>query len=193
MANVDKPNGFRPVKTMSGAPISSMIRTCGVADGADIFVGDAINIESGLAAVGATGDEGFAGVAVGFGKFDEGGLTPQGPYNPDSLTTRYYDDSASTHTEWVCYYVPVNDVIFEAQTAADLDLTVGGVCDYAAGTGNTTTGISGAEIATSSNNDLIVVELPTIPGNDPTLTNARVYVKFLTNYDRTAARANYDV
>ena len=192
MANVDRPNGFRPVKTMSGAPLSSMVRTCGVADGADIFVGDAVNIESGLAAVGATGDEGFAGVAVGFGKFDAAGLTPQGPYNPDNLTTRYYDDSASTHTEWVCYYVPCNDVIFEAQTAADLDLKVGDVCDYAAGTGNTTTGISGAEIATSSNNDLIVVELPTIPNNDPSLTNARVYVKFLTNYDRTAARANYD-
>ena len=192
MANVDKPNGFRPVKTMSGAPLTSLIRTCGVADGADIFVGDAINIESGLAAVGATGDEGFAGVAVGFGKFDSAGLQPMGPYNPDSLTTRYYDDSASTHTEWVCYYVPCNDVIFEAQTAADLDLKVGDVCDYAAGTGNTTTGISGAEIATSSNNDLIVVELPNIPNNDNSLTNARVYVKFLTNYDRTAARANYD-
>ena len=69
MANKDTPNGFRPVKTMSGAPLTSMIRTCGVADGADIFVGDAVNIESGLAAVGATCDEGFAGVAVGFGKF----------------------------------------------------------------------------------------------------------------------------
>ena len=193
MANVDRPNGFRPVKTMSGAPLTSMIRTCGVADGADIFVGDAINIETGLAAVGATGDEDFAGVAVGFGKFTADGLTPLGPYNPDSLTTRYYDDTASTHTEWVCYYVPCNDVIFEAQTAADLDLKVGDACDYAAGTGNTTTGISGAEIATSSNNDLIVVELPTIVGNDPATIWARVYVKFLTNYDRTAARANYDV
>lgn len=193
MANVDRPNGFRPVKTMSGAPLTGMVRTCGVADGADIFVGDAINIESGLAAVGATGDENFAGVAVGFGKFDAAGLVPAGPYNPGDLMTRYYDDSASTHTEWVCYYVPVDDVIFEAQTAADLDLKVGDVCDYAAGTGNTTTGVSGAEIATSSNNDLIVVELPSRPDNDPTLTNARVYVKFIVNYDRTAARANYDV
>ena len=192
MANKDTPNGFRPVKTMSGAPVSGLIRTCGVADGADIFVGDAINIESGLAAVGATGDENFAGVAVAFGKFDASGNIPVSAYNPDSLTTRYYDDSASTHTEWVCYYVPVDDVIFEAQTAADLDLVVGGTCDYAAGTGNTTTGISGAEIATSSNADLIVVELPAIVGNDPDTINARVYVKFLTNYDRTAARANYD-
>jgi len=193
MANVDKPNGFRPVKTMSGAPLTSMIRTCGVANGADIFVGDAVNIETGLAAVGATGDEDFAGVAVGFGKFDAAGLTPLGPYDPDSLATpNYYDDSASTHTEWVCYYVPCDDVIFEAQTAADLDLVVGGVCDYAAGTGSVTTGISGAEIATSSNNDLIVVELPTIVGNDPALIHARVYVQFLTNYRRTASRANYD-
>ena len=192
MANRDTPNGFKPVKTMSGAPMTSMIRTCGVADGADIFIYDAINIESGLAAVGATGDENFAGVAVGFGKFDSSGQTATGPFNPDAFL-QYYDDSASTHTEWVCYYVPVDGVIFEAQTAADLDLKVGDVCDYAAGTGSTSTGISGAEIATSSNNDLIVVELPTIVGNDPALTNARVYVKFLTNYDRTAARANYDV
>ncbi len=56
MANVDRPNGFKIVKTLSGAPISSMIRSVGVTDGTDIFVGDLISLTSGLAAVAATND-----------------------------------------------------------------------------------------------------------------------------------------
>jgi hypothetical protein len=178
MANVDRPNGLIPVGTLSGAPVSGLVRAVGVADAADIFVYDPINLESGLAAPGATNDTAFLGVAVGFGKFDKDGKTPLGPYNPSSLTTRFYDDSASTHTEWVCYYVPADDVIFEAQTATALTMVVGDTCDLSYTAGSQTTGISAAELTTSSNADFNVVKVPLIPDNDHTLVWGRYHVMF---------------
>jgi hypothetical protein len=175
MANVDRPNGFTLVKTFSGAPLSALVRTVGVADGEDIFVGDVINLESGLADPGATDDAALLGVAVGFGKVDADGY-PLGPFNPASLTTLYYDDSASTHTEWVCYYVPMVDGVFAVQTNADLDLVVGGACDLVDAAGDAATGRSRQEVGTSTNADFLVVELPNIVGNDPASANAVVYV-----------------
>jgi len=180
VANIDRPNGFRAVKTLSGAPLHTAIRAIGVADGADIFIGDPINLESGLAAPGATNDEDFLGVAVGFGKF-EGGV-PTGPFNPSDLGQRYYDDSASTHTEWCCFYYPADDVIFEAQTAAALTIVVGGTCDLAYVDGNTTSGISACEIATSSNADLVVVEIPSLVDNVATTIWGRYWVMFARGY-----------
>ena len=182
MANVDRPNGFRPVKTLSGAPWASLIRTVGVADGEDIFIGDIVNLESGLADPGATNDAALLGVAVGFGKVDGDG-NPLGPFNPDDLSKRYYDDSASTHTEWVCYYVPVGDVIFEAQTATALSLVVGGTCDLADATGDSTSGISRQEITTSTNADFTVVEIPKYVDNDHTAVWGRYWV-MVTNAEQ---------
>lgn len=175
MANVDRPNGFRVVKTLSGAPLSGMIRTAGVTDGADIFVGDLVTLTSGLILAAATNDTAILGVAVGFGKVDADGA-PLGPFNPDNLGTRYYDDSASTHTEWVCYYIPVDDVILEGQTASALTLAVGATCDLLATTGNVTTGISAHELASNVNADFTVVERPNITGNDRTLVWGRYWV-----------------
>lgn len=183
MANTDRPNGFTPVKTLSGAPLSGMIRTIGVADSDDLFIGDIFNIESGLADVGATGDTALQGVCVGFGKVEGGDSIPHA-YNPDNLTTLYYDDSASTHTDFVAYYIPTFDVIFEVQTATALDLAIGATCDLAdAGGGNTTTGRSTQEITTSSNADFVVVEHPKILDetaggyNDRTAAAGRYYVR----------------
>ncbi len=177
MANTDRPNGFRPVKTLSGAPWTSLIRYVGVADGEDIFIGDVINLESGLADPGATNDGAILGVAVGFGKVDADGI-PLGAFNPANLEKRYYDDSAETHTDWVVYYVPADDVIFEAQTNTALTLAIGANCDLedADHSGSTTTGISGQEITTSTNADFTVVEHPKYPDNDRTLIHGRYWV-----------------
>ena len=182
MANVDRPNGFRPVKTLSGAPVASVIRSVGVTDAADIFVGDAISITSGLAVAMAV--EGIcAGVAVGFGKVDSMSGKAGGPVNPDDLMTRYYDDSASTHTEWVCYYVPAEDCIFEAQVDDTAEVgVVGEAYDILATAGNTTTGISKHEIngnALTNDGDVVIVEIPDIVGNDPELAFGRYWVKFV--------------
>ena len=176
MANVDRPNGFKVVKTLSGAPITSMMRSIGVTDGADMFVGDIINLASGLAAVGATDDAALMGVAMGFGKKDAMSQQVSGPFNADSLMTRYYDDSASTHTDWVVYYVPIMDVVLEAQTATALTKLVGETVDLLATAGDTTTGQSRQEITTSSNADFTVVEIPSYPDNDPTLVWGKYWV-----------------
>jgi hypothetical protein len=180
MANIDRPNGFRPVKTFSGAPVTSLIRAIGVADGADIYVGDAISLASGLGAASATNDSAILGVAVGFGKFDKDGRTPLGMFNPENLnsTGKFYDDSASTHTEWCVYYVPADDVIFEVQTATALTKVPGDTMDLLATAGSATTGQSAHEATTSSNADLTVVEVPVLVGNTPTEVWGRYWVMF---------------
>ena len=175
MANVDRPNGFSLVRTFSGAPLTSLIRTVGVADGEDIFRGDIVNLETGLADPGATDDASFLGVAVGFGKVDGEGV-PLGPYDPDNLTTLYYDDSASTHTDWVAYYVPVGDAIWEAQTDSAQTFVVGSPCDLVDAAGHALSGQSRQEITSTTNADFVVIEIPKIVGNDPTLAAGRYYV-----------------
>jgi hypothetical protein len=181
MANVDRPNGFRPVKTFSGAPLSSLIRSVGVADGTDIFVGDALKLSSGLAASSTAHDDNIIGVAVGFGRVGTDGV-PLGMFNPDNLNTpQYYDDSASTHTQWVCYYVPVDDVLFEAQfDGTPTTPTVGQGYGLIYTTGSTTTGQSQQEIDGDDTTDVDVniVEIIRAPWNDHTAAYGRVLVKF---------------
>ena len=182
MANVDRPNGFRPVKTLSGRPVNSLIREVGVADGADIFIGDAISLTTGLA--GRLAVEGVtAGVAVGFGKKNAMENRVGGMFNADALMTRYYDDSANTHTDWVCYYVPAEDCIFEAQIDDTAEVgVVGEAYDIIVGTGSVSTGLSDMEIngnALTNDGDVVIVEIPEIVGNDPSLAFGRYWVKFV--------------
>jgi hypothetical protein len=175
MANVDRPNGFKLVKTFSGQPVNALIRSIGVADGEDIFVGDALNLESGLADPAATNDADLLGVAVGFGKKNT--MSQQaGDVNPDNLTTLFYDDSANTHTDWVVYYVPFSDGVFEVQTATALTLAIGATADLSDATGDSTSGQSRQEITTSSNADFIVVGTVDRPDNDSTLVWGRYLV-----------------
>ena len=177
MANPDKPNGFKLVKTLSGAPVGSVIRSVGVTDGTDIFRGDLLSLTSNLAAVAATNDATFLGVAVGFGKVSDMSAEYASAFNPDDLTKLYYDDSASTHTEWRVFYVPVDDAIFEVQSDTDIDLAIGDPCDLLATTaGSTTTGISGQQVGANTNTDMHVVDIPPYPDNDATLANTRYHV-----------------
>jgi len=177
MANPDRPSGFKFVKTISGAPVASVMRSVGVTDGADMFVGDLISLDTNLGKVGATNDADFLGIAVGFGKVDGASGEYASAYNPDNLTTLYYDDSASTHTDWRVFYVPLQDAVFEVQSDTDLDLAVGDPCDLLVTTaGSTVTGISGQQVGANTNTDMRVVEIPTYPDNDSTLANTRYFV-----------------
>jgi hypothetical protein len=181
MNNKDTPNGFKPVKTFSGAPWSSMIRTVGVADGGNIFIGDAIKLSSGLAAASTAHADVIVGVAVGFGRLGVDG-TPMGMFNPANLNTpQFYNDSSSTHTEWVCYYVPVNDVLFECQfDGTPTTPVVGQGYGLIYTTGSTTTGISAMEIDGDDVTDIDVqlVEFVREPGNNWAAAFGRVLVKF---------------
>jgi len=177
MANPDKPNGFKFVKTLSGAPVAAVARSVGVTDAVDLFVGDMLQLTSNLAAVGATNSATFLGVAVGFGKVSDMQGEYSSAFNPDVLTTLYYDDSASTHTEWRVWYVPVDDAIFEVQSDTDLDLAIGDPCDLLTTTaGSAVTGISGQQVGANTNTDMYVVDIPPYPDNDSTLANTRYHV-----------------
>jgi len=177
MANPDRANGFKLVKTLSGAPVANMIRSVGVTDGADMFRGDLISLDTNLGKVAVTNDADFLGVAVGFGKVTDMTGEYASAFNPDDLTKLYYDDSASTHTEWRVFYVPLQDAIFEAQSDTDIDLAVGDPCDLLATTaGSTVTGISGHQVGANTNTDMRVVDIPAYPDNDSTLANTRYHV-----------------
>ena len=181
MANPDRPSGFRPIKHTSGSSVTGQIRAIGVTDAVDLFVVDMLNLESGLAAIGATNDAAFLGVAVGFGKVDAmTGSIGSALVNPENLNQIYYDDSASTHTDYVVFYVPAQDMIFEVQSNADLDLVVGSPCDLINTAGSTATGRSLQEVGTNTNSDFVVVEIPDYVDNDSTLTNTRYWVQVTT-------------
>jgi len=176
MANLDAPNGFRPVGTISGAPVASTLRAVGVADGEDIFIGDMVNLESGLADPMATNDAAVLGAVVGIGKYDALTGSAATGLNVADLNVRFYDDSASTHTDYFVLVAPADDCIYEVQSNADLDLVVGNNCDLVDGTGNSVTGRSIQEVGTSTNADFTVIAIPDRPDNDSTLTNTRYHV-----------------
>jgi hypothetical protein len=175
MANPDRPRGFTPVKTLSGAPVSSMLISVGVADGEDIFIGDMVNLESGLADPMATNDSAVLGAVVAVGKYVNGQRV--GGFDPDNLVPTFYDDSASTHTDYYVLVAPATDCIYEVQSNADLDLVVGSPCDLVDGVGSSTSGRSIQEVGTNTNSDFVVVDIPQYPDNDSTLTNTRYWVR----------------
>ena len=175
MANLDAPRGFTPVKMLDGSSWHGQVRTITPADSADIFIGDLINLESGLADPAVTTDVDILGCVVGVGKEVDGAAA--GAFNPDDLVTTYYDDSSMVNTDYVIYYVPVKNLIMSVQTAVDLRASVDGdTLDITGVAGSQTTGRSIMEVTTSANTDVTIVELPNIIGNDLTLVNATVYV-----------------
>lgn len=188
MANPDKPNGFKLVRTLSGAGLASVIRSIGVTDSVDIFRGDMVSVTSNLAAISTTADSTILGVAVSFGKVSSMVNEYGSGYNPDDLTKLYYDDSASTHTEWRCFYVPVIDAIFEVQSDTALGLAIGDPCDLLKTTaGVTATGISGQQVGANSNEDFYVIDIPPYPDNDSSLANTRYHIAVTKNAQAFAA------
>jgi len=176
MANPDRPRGFTPIKMLSGAPWAGNVRSVAVAAGTDIFLGDLLVLAAGLATPAATSATNVLGVAVGFGKRDKGSGQFASAYNPDNLTTLYYDDGASVAADWRVFYVPVYDMVFEAQSDAALSLAVGDPADLLATAGNPVTGRSAQEIAASVNGDVAVVEIPAFQDNDPLTANTRYWI-----------------
>ncbi len=178
MANPDRPRGFTPVHMLSGSAWAGNVRSIGVTDAADIFIGDALSLVTNLGKIMTTADATMLGVAVGFGKKDAASGQYASAYNPDNLTTLYYDDSASTHTDWRVFYVPFDDMVFEVQSNADLDAAAGDIVDLIGTAGNTATGRSNHEIGAGTT-DFRIVEIPAYPDNDSTLTNTRYWVTAL--------------
>jgi hypothetical protein len=176
MANIDRPRGFTPVKHSDGSPYRGETQTIQPKDGADIYIGDAITLDTGFADRFASGDT-CLGVCVGVGKKDPNTGYYASAANPENLNEIWYDDSDHTHTDFVIYYVPAEGMVFECQSAIDASAAVKGtVYDVAIAAG--VAGRSGMELTTDSNHDLVVYEIPQKVGNDPTLIHASYHVYF---------------
>jgi len=212
MANADRANGFRPVKTIWGSPWNAVLRPLGLGDGSsdttlnhgDCYIGDMIKLSSGLV-LPANSSDTILGVAMGFGKTPSGtmggsdALNAGGMFNPDDLSVAgNHFRHTYTNTEWFCWYAPAEGMVFEVQTATGVTVAnfdavgdlgdVFGTADNSLGAneahGSRTTGLSTEEIGAASNNDVKIVAIPTHPDNDRTLVNASIHVYFqATEFD----------
>lgn len=191
MANVDTPFGLTPVRYKSGAPYNGAANPYYVpaSYATALFIGDpVIKVAAGAntTAVSAPGLGSFAigtlpqvnkatagdtnritGVIVGIGA------------NPDNLSVNYNPAS----TEAVIWVADDPFLIFEIQAdgavpAASIGLNANLIYTH---TGNTTSGLSGAELNTAAmaadaSNQLLIVRAVNREDNDTTLTHAKVEV-----------------
>lgn len=141
MANVDKPNGFRPVMHLNGSPYNGQFRKYFSA-GDNLFMGDLVEQRAaGVASndgvypsvdrLDAAGDR-IVGVVVGW------------EANPDALSNLYHAASSS----FAVYIADARDLIMEAQSddatmvTADVGLNISPTVTA----GDTTTGQSKMEL-----------------------------------------------
>ena len=144
MANVDRPNGFRPVGHLSGGGYTGRVRKYYSVNDA-LFLGDLVEKE-------ATGTASGSGGYAGVDRMDTGtgdilvGCVVGWEINPDSLNAMHHAASATLA-------VYINDdpmTIYEGQCDGTLAVTdIGLNADVTLGAGSTTTGASGMEIAAS--------------------------------------------
>lgn len=192
MANVDTPFGLRPIRHRNGAPYNGATNAYYIpaSYGTALFIGDPVvkTGTSNTAAVKVPGGGNFEiGTAPEINKATAGdgnrmtGVIVGFAANPDNLTHQYNPAS----TERIAYVCDDPDVIFEIQAdgaipAASIGLN--GVLIYTH-SGSTTTGLSGAELDTTSDapaadasNQLLIVRAVNRSDNDTTLTHAKVEV-----------------
>lgn len=144
MANLDRPSGLRPVRTLSGAPFK--IEECCIlaADGTATFVGDPVKLsgtghtDGTPAVVQAAAGDALFGVVVGFA--------------PDPTNLNLVHRTASTFRR--CFVVVGPDVVYEIQEDSDggaMAVTDIGKCgDVVVAAGNATTGTSAVELDSSN-------------------------------------------
>jgi len=140
---VNAPYGFMPVRTLGGGQIRSFGLRGGIASayGTAIFRGDPVKLVTAgtyqLAAAGEAISAIFAGWAP-----EDGGV-----YN----TGRYWVAGTTYTKAPMCYFWPIEDMLFSVQGAGTIAQTaLGDAADHNAGTGNTRSGQSGAFLASGS-------------------------------------------
>lgn len=152
MANADTPFGFKPIRKVGAAPTTGGVNRYyrGSGDSAAVFIGDPVNL-------GGTGDTAGTSPSVVRATAGSGGLTigvvvAIENNTSDNLSRTYLPASTAG-------YVLVADdpeqeyEVQEDSTSTNLAITaIGSNVDFVIGSGNTTTGISAAEIQTSSVN-----------------------------------------
>jgi hypothetical protein len=193
MANVDSPFGLKPVRHMMGVPLSATIHPYYVPGdyGTALFIGDPVikvGAGSNTAAVSAPGAGAFAiGTLPAINKATAGdgnqitGVIVGFAANPANLDQKHNP----ANTERIAYVCDDPFMVFEIQAdgaipAASMGLNAVLIYTHA---GNTTTGLSGVELDTTSDapaadasNQLLILNAVNREDNDTTLTHAKVEV-----------------
>ena len=170
MANVDKPSGFRPVATLSGAAYNGQMRK--YVSEANLFMGDLVTADgtgSGMYPTCARGTaaDALIGAVVGW------------EADPDGLGNLYCSSGT------VVYIADDPSLIFEAQGESNIPIAeIGLNADFVVAAGSTVTGLSNMEIdgggttapATTATLPLRLLQLSDKEDQDHTLTNNRVLV-----------------
>jgi hypothetical protein len=186
MSSVSRPNGFAPVKHVTGAPYNGQTNVYFVpsTDGTAIFVGDLVKLAgaardpSGVPTVARAGaTDAVIGVVVGMMFSGIGDVQNVPPVT--SLDLPIYR-AASTNRYLLVADSP--DLIFEAQTSAALTAAdVGLNASPTTTAGSTTTGTSAevvdmATVNTTATLPLKIVGWPQRPDNNLTDTYTKAYV-----------------
>lgn len=183
MANVLK-GGFRVVGTMSGSELPKpMIRPVANNYGTALGIYDVVaQTTDGTIIVGAAATAGaIIGVATGF-SYVTGGKRVLSNYLPASTT--FSPTTVGSKNESLVEFIPLTpDVVCEVQcddattatTIAGYNALVGENCDIAAGTANSTTGISGQLLDISTHTTATAnFRIVAIPGYD-LVTNQQIW------------------
>jgi hypothetical protein len=190
MANISRPMGFRPAKSLLGAPWTGLIRFYNAANRAadttnnhgDIYIGDPVKLVAG-AVLPANSNDIVLGVCVATG-VTTNSFGQTGYFNPNNLGQRYLGAA----DVGVVGVVPAEGVLFEIESASDLDLVQGSVADFnlvaAVAHGSRLTGYSNVRLVTSVNSDVQVVENVTSPNNDFAPANDTTAAKYLVMFKK---------
>ena len=189
MANTNAPFGFRQYSGTGSAPTYEQVPVRIAYDATNIFFGDPVTPTSaGLVVQGAGADAQTAGIFVGCQYLSVS--------QKRTVWSNYWPGSDVAATNYVIGYI-VNDpnAKFLAQVGAT-GLVVADVnsnIDYAIGTGNTMSGISGASLdqttlATTSTLPFRVVSLVTEPPGAPG-TAAGAYNYVIVSFNNVSTKA----
>lgn len=177
MANTDGAFGFRPI-SKDGSPYNGGTMRCSIiaTDTTAVFIGDAVMLDGssngGYPGVtqAATASGGVYGVVTAF------------EANPDALSDQYRKASTLRY----CQVASVIDTEFECQDDGTITAASSGLnADFIVAAGDTTYGISGMEIdstteAATSTLDLQLVRPVDRADNDASAANSKWIVRFNT-------------
>lgn len=178
MANIDRPNGFRPVGTLSGAPYNGAVIRCVSTD--NLFTGDLVKWASDPLAIGE--GPGYPDVDRCTATTDliVGVVTGWDPNPSVALDRKYYTGGSGL----AVHIAPIDNLLLEAQADDNaLDLVdVGLNVDATFTAGDVTTGASGMELdastaAITAGLQFKVMSLAAVPGNTATSNWTRAIVK----------------
>jgi len=175
MANPDAPFGLRPVKHLNGSPWNGVVERCYVSASyaTALFVGDPVDIDTTLTdKTAAAKHQTIIKATAGDGNYVYGVIVGFEP-NPDNLS-RIYSPASTAAWALVCNAPDVIYHIRDDGAATPTYVFPGQNANLIfTHTGNTTTGISQAELDTNSDppaadasNQLYILKLADIENND---------------------------